>query len=242
VNRKKPFTVVILQPAYLPWLGYFDQMFKSDAFVVYDDVQFDKHGWRNRNRIKTAHGWQWLTVPVLTKGRNKQSNKEVLINNNENWPKKHLASLKQNYSTAPFFHEYFSVLAAVYAKEWKFLIDLDAAFLNEVMRILGLERPVYYASDLGIHGGPTDRLISLCKHFGATRFLEGDAGKAYIEESRFHASDIELKYHGYRHPVYGQRYGSFVPYMSVIDLLFNQGPKSLEILVDVSGDASLEVT
>src|SRR5579871_2996712 len=108
----------ILQPGYLPWLGFFEQMYRSSVFVVYDDVQYDKHSWRNRNRIKTAQGWQWLTVPILTSGQNKPSNREVLIDNSHNWRTKHSASIRQHYSKATYFDECFPALDTLYGREW----------------------------------------------------------------------------------------------------------------------------
>lgn len=225
-------TIVILQPGYLPWLGFFDQMYKSDLFVVYDDVQFDKEGWRNRNRIKTAQGWTWVTVPVLLSGKDKPLVKDVLIDNKKNWPRKHLQTIRQNYSKAPFFEKYFSLFEDIYVQSWKYLIDLDMALIRLIMSQLGLERDLVFSSKLGIAGESTERLVAICKHLGATRFYEGAAGQDYLDESLFEAQNITVDYQDYDHPVYEQRYGEFVPYLSVIDLLFNHGEDSLDILVN----------
>jgi hypothetical protein len=223
-------TVAILQPGYLPWLGFFEQMYRSQTFVVYDDVQYDKHGWRNRNRIKTAQGWQWLTVPVLTSGQNKPTNKEVRIDNSTDWRIKHSTSIRQHYSRAKYFDVYFPALEAVYQREWKYLIDLDMVLIRQIADWLGLQRDLRFASELNISGGQTERLVSICVHLGADTFYEGAAGKNYIDASLFEASQIKLMYQNYDHPVYDQLYGDFVPYMSIIDLLFNQGELSLDIL------------
>ena len=223
--------VVILQPSYLPWLGYFDQMFKSDVFVVYDDVQYDKNGWRNRNRIKTPQGPQWLTVPVLAKGRNFPLNREVEINNTISWQTKQLRTIVQNYRKAPFFDQYMGSVEGILAHPWRMLIDLNVAFIHMVMEQLGLNTRVYFSSDLKVPKmGKTERLIEVCRYFGADTFLEGDAGKDYIDETLFAREGIRLEYHGYRHPVYRQLHGDFIPYMSAIDLLFNHGRDSLGIL------------
>ena len=223
--------VVILQPSYLPWLGYFDQMFKSDVFVVYDDVQYDKNGWRNRNRIKTPQGPQWLTVPVLTKGRNFPLNREVEINNTSPWQTKHLKSIVQHYGKAPFFDQSIGPVEGILERRWTFLMDLVMAFKDMLMKQLGLNRKIYFSSALKVPKlGKTERLIEICRHFGADTFLEGDAGKDYIDEALFAKMRIRLEYHSYRHPVYSQLHGEFVPYLSVIDLLFNHGGESLEIL------------
>lgn len=223
-------TAVILQPGYLPWLGYFAQLHRSDVFVVYDDVQFDKESWRNRNRIKTPADVQWLTVPVLTKGRHLSSNREIEIDHTSAWRRKHLRSLEQNYRQAPFFDEYISRFASLYERSWRYLIDLNLACLDVLASALGLERDIRLASELRASGRGTERLIGLCHALGATTFFEGAAGRGYIDAQAFSRAGLALEYQDYRHPVYPQLFGAFVPYLSVVDLLFNCGPRSLEIL------------
>ncbi|MEE9569373.1 MAG: WbqC family protein [Candidatus Binatia bacterium] len=223
--------VVVLQPSYLPWLGYFDQMFKSDVFVVYDDVQYDKNGWRNRNRIKTPQGPQWLTVPVLTKGRKFPLNREVEINNTISWQTKQLKSIVQNYRKAPLFQQYVDPLQAILGRNWRFLIDLNMACMQMVVNQLGLNSRIVFSSELKIsRTGKSERLVDICRHFGADTFLEGDMGKNYIDEELFVREGIHVEYHAYRHPIYHQLHGDFLPYMSVIDLLLNHGRDSLGIL------------
>ncbi|MFZ5652548.1 MAG: WbqC family protein [Bacillota bacterium] len=220
----------ILQPGYLPWLGFFEQLYRSDIFVIYDDVQYDKNGWRNRNRIKTPNGIQWLTVPVLLKGDSKSLIRDVKINNQESWRKKHCQSIKTNYSKSKFYNHYFYLFEKVYSKEWNFLIDLDMELIYVLCDLLGLKRKIVYSSDLGVQGDKNERLIKICKKFGASIFYEGHAGKDYIDKKVFIESGIEVKFQDYRHPEYNQLYGDFVPYLSVIDLLFNEGDSSLKIL------------
>jgi hypothetical protein len=225
--------VVILQPSYLPWLGYFDQMCKSDIFVIYDDVQYDKNSWRNRNRIKTSQGWQWLTVPVLLKGRNFPLNRDVEINNGVDWQSKHLKSIIQNYRQAAFFADFIGSLESVLTREWKFLIELNVELLSLLKKRLGFQTEICMASELTIAKvGKTERLIEICRRFGADSFLEGDAGKNYIDESLFSNAGIRLEYHQYQHPVYRQLHGDFIPYLSVVDLLFNHGSESGQILTN----------
>ena len=221
---------VILQPSYLPWLGYFAQLQRSDVFVVYDDVQYDKESWRNRNRIKTPAGPQWLTVPVLTSGRGWPSNRDIQIDNTSAWRTKHVRSIAQNYAKAPHYGDYMPEIAAVFEQPWRFLLDLNMACLNLVTDALGLRRTIRFASEIGVDGHRVDRLIGLCKALGADRFYEGAAGRDYIDERAFADAGITLEYQDYRHPVYAQRFGEFVPYLSIVDLLFNCGPKSLETL------------
>jgi hypothetical protein len=132
-------TIGILQPGYLPWLGFFEQLYRSDVFVLYDDVQYDKHGWRNRNKIKTAQGWQWLTVPVLLKSSESQLVIDVKTNNSVDWPKKHLLSIKTNYSKSAYFTKYIGLFEEAYARHWEFLVDLDIYFISLLSKCLGIE-------------------------------------------------------------------------------------------------------
>ena len=226
----RPRTVVVLQPSYLPWLGYFDQMARADDFVYYDDVQFDKHGWRNRNQIKGQAGAQWLTVPVLTKDRFGQSIAEIRINNDSPWGRKHVAALRQNYARAPFFKEVFPPIEEVLSRRWEALVDLVLASNEVLRRLLGLSTPLHRSSTLGIGGGQTDRLVSLCRRFGATRYVSGSSARDYLDEAQFRAAGIRLEYQDYRHPTYPQLHGEFVGHLSVVDLLMNCGRNGLGIL------------
>jgi hypothetical protein len=225
---------VILQPGYLPWLGFFEQMWRSDIFVIYDNVQFDKNGWRNRNRIKTVQGIKWLTVPVhVTLG---DRIKDIRIDNTINWQKKHLKSLELAYAKAPFFKNYFQSIEGVLKRNWEYLLDLDAALIGEISKLLGLKRKLLFSSKLGIdENGKIGRLINICKALGADTFYEGAAGKNYIEDSEFKKAGIKIEYQDYKHPVYSQLHGDFVSHLSVIDLIFNEGPRSLEILTHQYG-------
>lgn len=225
--------LVILQPGYIPWLGFFDQMAQSDIFMFYDDVQYDKHGWRNRNRIKTSQGAQWLTVPVLTRNKKLPLIKDVKIDNSTtSWRYTHLQSIKQNYSRTPYFELLFPDLDKIYLQQWEYIIDLDTQLIDLILKILGLNRRIEFSSHLLIQGTQTERLINFCKYFKADKYLTGAAAKEYLKEERFKEENIELEYQKYNHPKYTQLYGDFIPYLSIIDLLFNEGPKSLEILTE----------
>jgi hypothetical protein len=223
-------TVVILQPSYLPWLGYLAQFHRADVFVVYDDVQYDSHSWRNRNRIKTATGAQWLTVPVHKHGRDWPTNREIEIDNSQNWRRKHLLSIRQNYSRAAFFSQYFPPFEAILSQPWERLLDLNMAVLQALAAALEIERTICFSSQLGVGGSNVERLIGICKALRADRFYEGAAGRNYIDDQRFADAGIEIEYQDYKHPVYTQLHGEFVSHLSAIDLLFNNGPASLELM------------
>jgi len=223
----------ILQPGYLPWLGFFEQMYRSEIFVIYDDVQYDKHGWRNRNRIKTANGIQWLTVPVIVNFKEHPLIHQVKIDNGIDWRKKHLFSIKQNYSKAPFFKQFVNIFEDAYSQEWEYLVEIDIHFILKLVRCLGMgNKEIVKSSSLNVKGNRLEKLIRLCKIFNANIFYEGSSGRNYIEETYFAEHGIKVEYQDYKHPVYKQLYGDFIPYLSVIDLLFNCGEESLSILAN----------
>ena len=226
----KSMRVTILQPSYLPWLGYFEQMQRSDQFVLYDDVQFTRRDWRNRNRIRVPEGSVWLTVPVIQKNKYEQSLLETKIDNSTSWKRKHLETIRCHYSKTPFFDLYFPWCEKVFNSEWNFLLDLSLETIQYLKGQLKISTPLLRSSELGGTGDKTERLISVCKQLGATQYLSGESAKNYISEKDFSDQGIELEYQEYQHPEYPQRYEGFVPFLSTIDLLFNCGDKSLDFL------------
>jgi len=226
-------TIGILQPSFLPWLGFFEQLHRSDVFVLYDDVQFEKGSWRNRNRIKTANGPQWITVPVLQKGLGSQLIKDVQINTDVPWQKKQIKTITQNYSKAPFFAKYADNLFDRLNRSWEKLNELNVELIGWIAKELGISTEIVFASELGVYGSGTQRLIDVIKAFNGTGFYEGSAGRNYIDHSLFEKSEILITYQDYTHPTYPQLYGDFVSHLSIIDLMFNCGEDSLEILTSV---------
>jgi hypothetical protein len=222
--------VTILQPSYLPWLGFFEQMTRSDKFVLLDDVQYTRRDWRNRNKVRVKEGWVWLTVPVQQKSRFSQSLLETRIDNSVSWRRKHLETLRQHYCKAPFFEKYFPRCQQVYEKDWTFLFDLCLETINLIKEEMGIETPLLRSSEMKPGGEKTERLVSICRELGATHYLSGESGSNYIAEEDFSSQGIALEYQNYEHPVYPQRYTGFVPHLSAIDLLFNCGEQSLGIL------------
>jgi WbqC-like protein len=224
-------TAVVLQPGYLPWLGFFDQMQRSDVFVYYDDVQFDKHGWRNRNRVKAPDGTpHWLTVPVLHSGRQWPTIAEIEIDNRTAWARKHVGTLQQFYRNAPYLDRYLPALAEALHEKWTLLVDLDIAVTDLICDWLGLKRSILRASALGIPGKQSQRLLAICEHLGARRYVSGDSARTYLDMELFARHGIEVVWQEYVHPVYPQQHGGFVPYLSIVDLVFNCGEDSLAIL------------
>lgn len=220
---------VIMQPTYLPWMGYFDLMAQSDIFIFLDNVQFEKQSWQQRNKIKTSQGWQWLTVSVVQKISQKID--EVEINNKVKWREKHWKTIMQNYRKSEFWSTYSSFFEDVYQREWKYLANLNIHITGWIRDQLGIETRLKSASEMDVQGQKVSLVIDICKKVGADTYLSPIGAKEYIEgDNRFADEGIRLQYHDFEHPVYRQLYGDFIPYMSVIDLLFNEGPRSLEII------------
>ena len=226
----KTRTIAILQPGYVPWLGFFDQMLRSDIFVIYDDVQFDKHGWRNRNRIKSANGVQWLTVPVLHRGRSAQLIPDVEINNTVPWGRKQLATIRQCYAKAPFLDQYWGEIEEVLSHPWTHLIDLDQAFVDRMCSWLGVRGELVRSSELEVDGDRSERLVKICRALGASHYLTGDAARSYLDPREFEQNGIRVEFQNYQHPSYPQLHGDFVPYLSALDLLLNCGDESARVL------------
>jgi hypothetical protein len=224
-------TCAVLQPGYLPWLGFFEQVWRADAFVLLDDVQFDKHGWRNRNRIKTPTGPQWLTVPVRTHNCRQPRIVDVVIEPTQHrWPARHLHTLHTNYASAPHFDWLFDDLCNALEQPWQRLVDLDVALTNLLCDKLGLPAPQHRASTLGIAGERSQRLVRICQQLDCTHYYSGAAARDYLDLDLFEQAGIAVTFQDYQHPTYPQRYGDFVSHLSVVDLLFNCGPASLDVL------------
>ena len=224
-------TLAVIQPGYLPWLGFFDQLDRADVFVLYDDVDFDKNGWRNRNRIKTNQGVGWLTVPVLTSGRSGQLVLDVAIDKNQPWQRKHIRSIQEAYSKSSFFEAHFGALEDLLSRPWERLLDLDIALITLMSSWLGLDgKQVVLSSVLGIPRGRNERLLAICQRFGATTYLSGNLAQSYLDVEAFTNSGVTVEWQDYTHPVYEQMHGLFEPYLSCLDLILNTGPSALNVI------------
>lgn len=223
--------VSIHQPQFLPWLGYFDKIDRSDIFVILDNCQYKKQEYQNRNRIKTSNGPTWLTVPVLIKGNSEKNINEIMIDNSSNWRKRHLNLIAANYRKSPFFDHYYPSFESFYmSKQWEFLSDINIGMLYLLMKMLGMNTETKMAMDMEIDGTKTIRNVNICKALGADTYLSGAGAHDYLEEEEFVISGIKLEFQDFKHPVYNQQHGVFAPYMCAADLIFNEGGKSLEII------------
>jgi len=221
---------VIMQPTYLPWLGYFDLMDTADVFVLLDTVQFEKQSWQQRNRIKTGEAEsKWLTVPV-GQGLN-QKIYEVRIEPSNPWRRKHWGTIYQHYKQAPYWNQYSEGLSELYSQEWALLFDWNVAVITFLKEQFGIGTKCVRASQTPVSGDRVGLLVNICHYVKADAYLSPVGSAEYIEENNFFATEgISLHYQRYTHPVYRQLYGAFMTHMSAIDLLFNEGPASLEII------------
>jgi len=221
-------TVSIHQPNFLPWLGFFDKVDRSDVFILLDNVQFEKNGWQNRNRIKGPNGPQWLTVPVRRKFP--QTIADTQINNDITWQRKHWNAIVSNYSKAPYFQRYKHQFEAIYQKSCDQLIQLNGWMLEVIFEILGLNKKVCYASEFSVCSSSTERLLGLCEALEADVYLAGSGGHDYLDTTLFEQKNIQVEFQSFHHPVYPQLFGAFVSHITVLDLLFNCGDQSLAII------------
>lgn len=222
--------VCILQPTYLPWLGYFEQIHRADIFVFYDDVQYSKHSWQNRNRIKTPAGQLWLTVPTL-KTEESRKIRDMRIDNKLPWARKHLKSIKTFYCHSRYYNDYIPYFHEIYLRRWEHLADLNIECIRRICELLGIHRQFARSSELEVKGERSERLVKICQLFHADAYFSGQSAKDYLKEELFKKAGITVEYQVYKHPEYQQLFGEFVPYLSTIDLLFNCGSESLEIVL-----------
>jgi hypothetical protein len=226
--------VVILQPSYIPWRGYFHQISKADLFIFYDDVQYDKHGWRNRNQIKTVQGKQWITIPVHSAGVTQGVPiKDVKIDWSKPWAANHWKALTFSYAKSPFFRQYASLLEPFYQRHDELLVDFTIDLTIALAREMGISHTKFMRSSEipGIDGQKTDRLIQILTKVGTTHYISGPSARDYIEQDKFDAAGITLEYIVYDYPEYPQLYPPFDPQVSVLDLFFMTGPDALKLII-----------
>lgn len=225
--------ISINQPAYLPWTGYFHRIAISDRHVVLNHVQFEKNSFTNRNKVRTSNGWTWLTVPVETKGKfgNLPIN-ELTLAGDVKWQQKHWRTINQNYSKAPYFNLYAQELELLYTSSWASLDALCTQMTSFFLDALGIGTEIQFSAEMNPCGTKNSLILDLCEKSQATVYLSGIQGQNYLQEAQFKSSNIKVIYQDYKHPIYAQNQkGRFEAYMGIIDLLFNYGPSSLEVLM-----------
>lgn len=228
--------LVAHQVEFMPWLGFISKAAMGDVYIIIDNSQFKKEYFENRNkiRVKSELGWTWLTVPINDKKRIRSINEYYI--SGEQWKKKHLRSIQVSYSRAPFFDKYFREIEELYNEFNSYLlVDLNVRLINYAFSKFGINVPQFRLTDLiqegaKIEGKATDWVISICKAIKADVFVAGPSGKGYLDVQKFMKENIKLVFQKFTHPVYSQIHGNFIPNMSFIDILFNHGPESIQIL------------
>lgn len=226
--------VSIHQPQYLPWCGYIAKIHESDVFVLLDDVQFKKNEWQNRNRICTPQGAKWITVPVAHHFGQKIN--KVQINNTNNWRDDHKKAFEFNYKKASFYGEYSDRFLNILNQSWDNLSEINVAMIKEIVSCLGIDTKLVCSSEIKTSNDSTGRLVDLCQHFKGDQYISGPDGPNYMDMDQFKQANIEIVVQSYTHPKYSQLWqkennGDFISHLSVIDLLFNCGEKSLDVLL-----------
>ncbi len=223
--------VAVHQPHYLPWLRYMAKLALADVFVLLDDVQYTKNGWQNRNRIKTANGWTYLTVPVRAHATSRILEVQVA---DHRWRAQHWKSLQTAYGRAPHFRTYVDFFQGFYGTAWERLVDLNLTSLQYLKSTLAIRTPLLLASSLGVGGEGSGRLVRICQEVGATVYLSGAyAARNHLDPATFRGSGVEVAVLDWECPTYSQCHPKvgFVPDLSVVDLLFNVGQDALRVLL-----------
>ncbi len=221
--------LLVLQSNYISWKGYFDAINMADVFVVYDEMQYTKNDWRNRNTIKAKEGLQWLTIPVQLNFGQKINETQV---NYSKWYKKHWKTLVQNYSKAKYFKEIEELLYPLYSKEISNnLTEINMAFIRQINEYLGISTKIIRSKDLVFEGDKNEKLVQICKQLNCSHYISGPAAKTYMDMQLFKHNNITvefLDYSGYKE--YGQMFGDFEHYVSILDLLFNEGENAINYM------------
>lgn len=218
--------IAIIQSNYIPWKGYFDMIAAADEFIIYDDMQYTKNDWRNRNIIKTPQGHQWLTIPVNLKGKFGQ-----IIRNttpvDEQWKTAHWKSLVSNYKKSSCFNEIAKIIEPTYQRKYNSISEINRSFIETICNYLEISTKISNSWDYSLCEGKTERLIDLCKQAGADEYISGPSAKSYIDSGQFDDHGIKLTWFSYAdYPEYPQLWGEFSHGVSILDLLFNCGKKS----------------
>jgi hypothetical protein len=213
----------VIQSSYIPWRGYFDFIASVDGFVFHDDIQYTKNDWRNRNRIKTRKGTEWLTVPVHYK-KVSQLICETSIDHSTTWQQKHLRKMQECYHEAPYAKVALDILASAQADQSGTISNLNIKLTKQICDCLGITTPLMVSSELSLIGTKTDRLIDLLKKLNATTYLSGPSADTYLDKDAFHRNNIRLEYKSYNYDPYPQLWGPFEGAVTVLDLIANCGP------------------
>jgi hypothetical protein len=223
-------TICIRQPGYLPNIGFFKKIQSSDVFVYLDDAQYAIRSWDNRNKIRNANKISWLTVPVIHPYHKKLD--DIEISYTKNWITNHVNLIETGYSHAPYFNNYWNEIKSILEKKFKRLIDLNIALIEQCIIFLGIDTRRERSSKLSVNQTGSKRLLEICEKLGATTYRSGIMGKEYLDDNIFKEKNINVIYENFQHPTYNQYEKEFLSNMSIVDLLFNEGPNSKKIILE----------
>jgi hypothetical protein len=226
-------TGTILQPTYLPWAGYFEMIDASEIFVVFDHVQFVKKSWHHRNRIKGPNGEILLTIPVRKMSRNSRICDIEICYEGSNPIEKHWNTISKSYGKSRYFKDYESIFAGIYSERPKYLRDFNVKIISTICDLIGIKTKIIFSSELNLaeeHLDKSEKVAALCDKAGITYLYDAKSAQAFIDTSHFAERNITIAFQNYEHPRYRQLFDGFIPYMSVIDLLFNEGQDCLKII------------
>jgi hypothetical protein len=219
------------QPCYLPWPGFFFKALRADVLVLLDSVQLPRGtSWVSRNRIKTPAGQTWLTVPVRRKGRGLQRIVDVETYNERDWRHSHLESLIHAYKRSPFFEDHLPALKDVYGRDWGSLAELDVFLIRYAMEAIGAAPEIVLSSDLRLDLKGTPLIVDICRKLDGDAYTTISTSRKHLDEARFREAGIGMDYFNYRCPIYPQLWGEFIPNLSILDMLFNCGPKTRTVI------------
>lgn len=221
--------VAVIQSNYVPWRGYFDLIHDVDLFVLYDDVQYTVNDWRNRNRVKTANGVVWLTIPVGNQNDRRICDVEL---RDRSWARKHWMTIEQSYRRAPAFPLYGEFFRDIYARRWSSLSELNQTLIKTISRdLLGIHTEIRDSREFSLQGGRGERLLSLLQQVGATDYVSGPAAQSYLDVDAYARAGVRVHWKDYRgYPEYPQLHGNFEPGLSILDTLMNCGEQSPEFI------------
>ena len=222
-------------PDYLPYIGFFHKMSNCDSYMIVDHVQYSKKSFQNRNQIRGKNGIILLTVPVLTKEKFDQPIKDVLINNQVDWQKKHSRSITLTYQNAPYYDDFKDFFESIYSKKWDKLIELNVYIIKHIANLLEIELPIQKSSEFNFVNKKTELLIEMCQKINADIYLSGEGGRAYVDDTKFQNNNLKNYFTNFKHPVYKQLIEPFIPNMSTVDLLLNHDLKTSKKIIEDSG-------
>lgn len=230
---KKMKKIVILQSNYVPWKGYFDLIKAADEFIFYDEVQYTKNDWRNRNKIKVPNGLLWLTIPVKQESLNQRILDTKVVDST--WKKKHFQTIKQFYAKAPCFRSEIDFVENIYDTcNFDSISEINFHFISQIAKRLGISTKLSWSQDYGLIEGKTERLLDLVQKAGGTEYISGAAAKSYLDESLFDKAGVKVSWANYSdYPEYNQQYPPFVHGVSILDLLLNTGDKANHFLKNI---------